>query len=124
MSLWACQEHHDLVDARNICEKACNQSGQKMRRQTLVILAVALVPLLGFIIFSDVSSRHDRDLAVRANALLEAENAASEMAQLFEGARQLLDTLATSPSVRQGDWDACKEHLQRLISLYPQYVSL
>ena len=95
-----------------------------MRRWVLLVMALAVVPLTALIVFNEFSVRRDRDQQMRERALLEASNAAADMARFFQGTRMLLDAVATSPSVRDQDWTACRKHLARLAARHEQFLSL
>lgn len=98
--------------------------GVSSRRVALGLLLLALVPLLLVLVVAwDVQRRNligraEDDLATWASL-----NVASQ-AQLLEGTRQLLVTVAHTPSVISADWPACNVFLQRLAGNFPHYVSI
>lgn len=98
--------------------------GVSSRRVALGLLVLALVPLLLVLVVAwDVQRRSLVERAGHDLDVWAALNVASQ-AQLLEGTRQLLVTVAHTPSVISADWAACNVFLQRLASDFPHYVSI
>ena len=88
----------------------------------LVLLAITLISTLAFY---DVVDRHREEAAqVEAQALAIARITSMGQADLFAEARQLLATLARTPTVVGGDWSACARYLADVRGQFSTYANL
>jgi hypothetical protein len=92
--------------------------------RTLAIVVVAIVPLLGVIVYNELALRGSREAEVRAIALRTAEQTALELDRLRSGAEALLGAIAAAPVVGSNDRAGCEQFLSRVIERLPQYLSL
>jgi PAS domain S-box-containing protein len=90
----------------------------------LLLILVAVVPILGLMVHTNVELRRVAAMDVEREALRLARIAASDQEDMMKDARQLLFALAQLPEVRGDDAEACSTLLARLLNQYPQYVLL
>ena len=96
-------------------------SSLRARLTTLVILAI--LPALGFMIYSAVEQRKLLAAEVQKSALRLARLASTNQERLIEGARQLLVTLSQLEEVQGGDAITCSALLHRLLQQHPLYAN-
>ena len=96
----------------------------KLRVRLLLLLTVALLPVLGLILYSNHEQRSLAVVAMQKDALRVVRLAASDQERLIEGARQLLVALAQLPSVQNHDPVVCSRFLANLLEQYPLYENL
>ncbi|CAG0956234.1 hypothetical protein GPROT1_00469, partial [Gammaproteobacteria bacterium] len=95
-----------------------------LRARLFLLVLLAIVPMLGLILYTDLEQRQ-RDLAqVEADALHITRLVANTHQDLIENARSLLATLALLPQVRGDDPDTCNDLLARTLKQNPQYTNL
>ncbi|MGE0043016.1 MAG: ATP-binding protein [Vicinamibacterales bacterium] len=89
-----------------------------LRIRLIALVAIALVPALGLLLYRGVQ-RHRLEATERRHQALElARLGAAAQARRIEGARQLLVALAQSSAVRGGDPEACHDEMRRLLAAY------
>ncbi|MBI4218898.1 MAG: GAF domain-containing protein, partial [Chloroflexi bacterium] len=92
-------------------------------RVTALVL-LALMPVLGLVIYTAVEHRRDAALQAKQDALRLAQEVESRQQRSFADARQLLTVVSRDPAVQSGDPADCSKYLADLLKLYPQYTSL
>jgi PAS domain S-box-containing protein len=102
--------------------KAISLGSVRVRLVLLVLLAV--VPALGFILYTARVQRLVATLAAHENLSRISTLAASEDSRVIEGAKQLLGGLALSQEIRGGDSAACGAMMTKLRAMYPFYSTL
>lgn len=95
-----------------------------LRARLLLLVAIAVVPILGLTLYSAVEQRQLAGLAVQETAVRLARLASSQQGQLILGTRQLLTGLAQLREVRQVDAAKCSELFGNLQKSYPLYSNL
>ncbi|MBI3998008.1 MAG: response regulator [Armatimonadetes bacterium] len=97
-------------------------SGLRTRLTILVLLAI--LPVTGLTVFGIIQQhrRAARDASSKALRLVQV--LASEQERLAEGARQLLETLAQLPAVREGDRTVCSTLFATLLKGSPLYTNI
>jgi PAS domain S-box-containing protein len=93
-----------------------------MRLVGLVLLAV--VPLLAMVLITASFRRRAATAAAERQAVQLAQLAAAGQVRLFEGARQLLSTLAQVPGIGNGSTPANDALLSRLVAQHRFYLNL
>ncbi len=95
-----------------------------LRSQLFVIALLALMPVLGLILITNVEQRQ---LGLR-NAQDDAQRlvtlSSSNLGQLVEGTRQLLFTVAQLEEVQQSNPEKCSQLLATLLRQNPKYTNL
>ncbi|MEJ1160037.1 sensor histidine kinase [Prosthecomicrobium sp. N25] len=75
---------------------------------------LAILPTIGVILYLELELRRAREAEVFDAVLRQTQQATSEMAQFVEGTRMLLTAVASAPSVRRLDEEACGAYLETL----------
>jgi PAS domain S-box-containing protein len=102
--------------------KAISLGSLRVRLVLLVLLAV--IPSLGFILYTARVQRLVATLAAHENLSRISSLAASEDSRVIEGAKQLLGGLALSQEIRNSDPAACGAMMTKLRAMYPFYSTL
>ena len=102
--------------------KANSHSSLRVRLVLLVLLAV--IPALGFILFTARVQRTVATVTAHGNLLRVATGTAAAASRTIEGARQLLGGLAQSQEVRGSDPAACAAMLAKVRTLHSLYATL
>ena len=97
-------------------------SGLRARLMLLVFLAV--VPALGWILYTSAEQRHTSANEVRAEADFVAQITAKDQENNIAETRKLLLTLARLSEVRNDDSAACSSLFAKLLEQFPQYANL
>jgi serine phosphatase RsbU (regulator of sigma subunit) len=95
-----------------------------LRSRLLLLVLLALVPVLGLMLWTAAEQRRLAAAEVQENALRLARLASLDQERLIESTRQLLVVLAQLPEVRRGDPAACGALLAVLLQQYPLYTNL
>ncbi len=96
----------------------------RLRGRLICLVLLAALPLLGMTLFTASEDHRMEKLQVEADTLRATRLAAGDIAQVIEGARQLLIGLAEMPEVQRGNSVACSELFTNLLNQYPYYVNL
>jgi PAS domain S-box-containing protein len=94
------------------------------RTRLLLLALLAIVPVLGVMIYNAVEQRRLAAAMVQANALHLARLAADNHEQLIGSTHELLTALAQLPQVRDHDSAACNSLFADLLRQYPHYTNL
>ena len=95
-----------------------------LRGRLLILVALAMLPILGLTIYTVVETRQNAAQEVKRNALHLARLASGNQKLHFEGARSLLEAIGQYPEVRAGDCVASREIFTRLLKQYPFYSNI
>jgi len=95
-----------------------------IRIRLLLLVALAWLPVLGFMLYSYQEQKQQAIIEGQESALHMAQMAAKDQDYLFEGARQLLVVMAQLPSVRNRDAEGCSQFLADLLEQFPVYENL
>ncbi|KAA5610265.1 ATP-binding protein [Rhodovastum atsumiense] len=87
-------------------------------------MAGALLPALGFQLLAEVRARTAMMRSLDGEALRLATLVAAEQRQAAEGVRQVLATLAASPTIRESDLTRCDRFLANVLAESGRYVAL
>ncbi len=99
-------------------------SFSSLRARLLLLVLLAVLPVLGLILYTDLEQRKLAATQAQEDALRFARLAAADQAQLIQGMHQLLAALAQLPAVRDGDPDTCTTLFTNLLKQYPVYANL
>lgn len=99
-------------------------SFSSLRTRLLLLVAVAVVPVLGLTFHSAVEQRHLAGIEVQETALRLARLVSTQQGQLVLGTRQLLMGLTQLREVRKLDGRACSALFADLLKAYPVYSNL
>lgn len=95
-----------------------------LRARLLLLVAIAVIPILGLTIYSALEQRHLAGYEVQETTVRLARVASSQQGQLILGTRQLLTGLAQLREVRQGSPGECSAVFAKLAKSYPVYSNL
>jgi PAS domain S-box-containing protein len=95
-----------------------------LRGRLIGLVLIAALPSLGMTLFTAIEDHRMEKAQMEANTLRVTRLAAGDIAQVVEGARQLLIGLAQMPEVRQENSSVCSELFTHLLKQYPNYVNL
>jgi len=95
-----------------------------LRSRLICLVLIATLPSLGMAYYTAMEDLKIEKTQVQANTLRITRLAAGDIAQVVEGARQLLIGLAELPEVRQGNSAVCTDLFSHLLRQYPYYVNL
>lgn len=95
-----------------------------LRSRLICLVLIATLPSLGMAYYTAMEDLRIEKTQVQANTLRITRLAAGDIAQVVEGARQLLIGLAELPEVRQGSSAVCTDLFSHLLRQYPYYVNL
>jgi signal transduction histidine kinase len=97
-------------------------SSLRVRLMLLVLLAV--IPILGLMVYTASEDRQREKTKVEGNALQLARLASGNQERLIEEGRHLLIGLARLPEVRSRNADACSKLFADLLKQFPRYANL
>jgi len=95
-----------------------------LRVRLMILVTLALLPILGLILYIYQEERTQAIIEAQKNALNLAKMAAKDQGHIFEEARQLLLLMAQLPSVRNLDAVSCNQFMRDLIKQFPVYENL
>jgi PAS domain S-box-containing protein len=93
-----------------------------LRARLLLLILLAVVPVIGLTIYTNIELRRWAAADAKAEALRLVRLAASDQQDTIRDTRQFLFALAQLPDVRSADPAACSAFLARLFNQYPQYA--
>jgi PAS domain S-box-containing protein len=96
----------------------------RLRTRLLVIALLAVLPALAAMVYLQAAERRRARERTLADNLRLVRLAASQQADVFEGARHLLLTLANFPLFRSDDPRPCNELLPNILSEHPGYFNI
>ncbi len=92
-----------------------------IRVRLLLLVALALLPILGLMLYSYQEQKQQAIIDGQQSALNFARMAAKDQDFLFEGARQLMIVMTQLPFVQNHDAEGCGQFLADLIKQFPVY---
>jgi PAS domain S-box-containing protein len=95
-----------------------------LRFRLLLLVLLAVVPVMGLTIYTNIELRRLAAADAKAEALRLVRLAASDQQDTIKDARQFLFALAQLPEIRGTDSVDCSAFLARLFNQYPQYAFL
>ena len=90
----------------------------------LLVMAVALVPSLGFQAYLETEARGIRQRQVEDEALRIGRLVNAEQQQIVEGAEQVLNAIGGSPAVQDNLPEQCNRLLVNLLQQSPRYTTV
>lgn len=87
----------------------------------LLVVAVALVPALGFQVYTEANARHVRQQLMEEEALRQLRLVSTAVERVFDMAEQILDVIAQGPGLRSGDPERCQRVLETIVKAFPNY---
>jgi len=96
----------------------------KLTYRLILLVALALVPTIAIEAYNAFDLRRAREAEVHAQALRQAQLAASELERIFEGVRNLLTAIAEVPSVRDLHTPDCVGFLADLQRKVPHLLAV
>ena len=95
-----------------------------LRARLLLLILLAVLPMLGLMLYTYAEQRHQAASEVEQNALRLSRLAASNHDQLIESTHQLLIALALLPQVRNGNAADCSALFADILKGFPSYANL
>jgi PAS domain S-box-containing protein len=95
-----------------------------LRSRLLQLVFLALVPVLGMILYDAREHRRLATQHVYDDALRMTQLVASDQNTIIESAHQFLTVLSHLPEVKGGNWGACNTLFNQLLEQYPVYANL
>src|SRR6185503_11336400 len=95
----------------------------RLRVRLLLLVLLALLPVLGLVVYTSIEQRANAMAETKASALRLVRLAASGQKQHLEAARQLLITLAQLSEVRQTNGPACEALFATLLTVHRVYAN-
>jgi PAS domain S-box-containing protein len=99
-------------------------TGFSLTKRLVLLTGIAFVPALLILTHYELDLRRARDAEIRQLALRTARQTHSELERIFEGAENLLRTVAHGLSVMQPEGPACSGYLWSLQRRVPHFSSL
>ena len=90
----------------------------------LVLVSIALLPVLGFEIYTEYGVRQIRQQLMEDEALRLVRLVASEQQRIIDSAQQVLDTLRGAPAIQDNRPEPCQRLLANLVQQTPRYNSI
>lgn len=95
-----------------------------MKRRLLAVAAVAMLPALAMLGYNEFSVRHQRSVETNAQVSMAARQVGSELDRIIEGARTLLITASSIPSVANLQPTTCRLALGQIAAQLEQYRTI
>jgi two-component sensor histidine kinase len=95
-----------------------------MKRRLLAVAAVAMLPALAMLGYNEFSVRYQRSVETNAQVSVAARQVGSELERIIEGARTLLITAASIPSVANLQPTTCRHALGLIAAQLEQYRTI
>ncbi|MBF0552470.1 MAG: hypothetical protein HQK60_18315, partial [Deltaproteobacteria bacterium] len=95
-----------------------------LRFRLIILILLAVLPALGFMIYTTGEQRRQALAVIREDTLRLARLAAANQEHFIEGARQFLVAMGHMPSIFNVDIPTCNAFLSELLQHYPQYANL
>jgi signal transduction histidine kinase/ActR/RegA family two-component response regulator len=90
----------------------------------IVLISVALLPVLGFQGYAEYVARQARQQLVEAEALRVLRVVTSEQSRVVDGAKQVLNAVASTPAVQDDRRPQCHRILANLLAQSPRYEGI
>jgi signal transduction histidine kinase len=95
-----------------------------LRTRLLLLVLLAVIPVLGLTVYTNLEERQLTKANVLENAMRLSRLISADHERLIEGARQLLVTLVRLPAVRDRNLAACNALLADLLTRHSSYANL
>lgn len=96
-----------------------------LQRRLLLLAAAVMLPMVGFFIVFAIADQRDELTRAGENLQVVSQLAALGAERHVEGARQLLNTISSGPSLKgTGLTSLCDEFLANIRASYPRYTNL
>jgi two-component sensor histidine kinase len=95
-----------------------------MKRRLLAVAAAAMLPALAMLGYNEFSVRHQRSVEAGAQVSMAARQAGSELDRIIEGARALLITASSVPSIANLEPVTCRMALTEIVSQLDAYRTI
>jgi two-component system, cell cycle sensor histidine kinase and response regulator CckA len=105
-------------------EPEMNVQRSHLRGRLALVVFVAVLPVIGAIVYTQVAERRSARIRTMADNLRLARLAASQQATVLDGTRRLLLTLAQLPAIGADDPRACLDVLPKILRDHPGYFNL
>lgn len=99
-------------------------SGSSLRAQFLLIALVAILPILGLILYAGIEQRREAELQVQRDVQQLTVLGASNLGQTVQAASQMLYTLSQIDSVQNYNTQACSSLFSKLVQKNPLFINL
>src|SRR5581483_3596672 len=97
---------------------------QSLRVRLMALVALALLPLVGLVLYNATEQRREAATYAKAEALRTARLCATNHERLIDGARQLLVSLAQMPQVQQHDIAAATKLFASIAKNFDVYANV
>jgi signal transduction histidine kinase/ActR/RegA family two-component response regulator len=94
---------------------------KRLLTRLMLVMSLAMVPALGFQIYTEHEARRVREQLVRDEALSLVRLVSAEQQRIIEGAEQVLNVIAGAPAVQDNDAERCHRLLANLLERSPRY---
>ena len=120
----ASQKNHPMSKLDRILLQATATFLRRLRQRLLIIILIAVVPVLGLILFQAKIARDTQIDEARETAWQIVENVALRESRFIDAAEQLLALLAETPDVTGADKGSCSRFLRHFIERNKVYADL
>jgi C4-dicarboxylate-specific signal transduction histidine kinase len=90
----------------------------------LLLVSIALIPAIGFLVYSETAARHVRQRLMEDEAQRLVRLVRSDQQRIVEGAEQILIAISGAPSVQDNDPNQCPRLMENLLRHAPRYNSV
>jgi PAS domain S-box-containing protein len=95
-----------------------------LRSRLLLLIIIAVIPALGYILFTAAGQRSQKEVEIGAETMRMAKLAANNLEQLVEVSRQVLAGLSELPGVRYHDTAVCNVYFTAFKEHLPMYNNI
>src|SRR4051794_33774891 len=95
-----------------------------MRRKLMLLLCTVLLPIAAAGIYRELQTRGERVAEVHEETLRSARLVHSDITNIVQSSRNLMEAISTIPAIRDLDVDQCADHLTNLRDKFDRYVSI
>jgi len=95
-----------------------------LRTRLVLLVILALLPVFALQTWSSLRMREESLARARLNLLTLTRQAAASEERLVEGARQLLNAITSTRSIKSGDRAQCTRYFQELVTKHGTYTNL
>jgi signal transduction histidine kinase/ActR/RegA family two-component response regulator len=94
---------------------------KRLLTRLLLVMSVAMLPALGFQIYTENEAHRVRAQLVRDEALSLLRQVSGEQYRIIEGAEQVLNAIVGAPAVQDNEPERCHRMLANLVAQSPRY---
>ncbi len=99
-------------------------SSLPIRKKLLLLVAAAILPALGIILYTGIDNRNSELASAKREIMLLAQSLAAQQDQTVIGIKQILLTLALLPEVKNLDVKACNDIFADILERNPIYSTI